>query len=140
VLYRPVGDAARLIIDYHVGTTPRALAPRVMAWRVPVKRPPRQGLVPVTLVAWRDATMSQARWERWSPATKSRSDWQALPRTAKAAKERSTPMIDLAHCRALDGAIPAGDASLRPARRGHRRPDGNSIGAMSATPRRASNA
>ena len=31
VLYRPVGDAARLIVDYHVGATPRALVPRVMA-------------------------------------------------------------------------------------------------------------
>ena len=35
VLYRPVGDATRLIVDYHVGTSPKALAPRVMARVVP---------------------------------------------------------------------------------------------------------
>src|SRR5207245_4631743 len=30
VLYLPVGDATRLIVDYYVGTNPRALAPRGM--------------------------------------------------------------------------------------------------------------
>jgi hypothetical protein len=65
VLYRPVGDAARLIVDYHVGTNPRALAPRVMARVIPgdaTGRSRRSCLV--TLVAWRDASMSEARWER----------------------------------------------------------------------------
>ena len=65
VLYRPMGDAARLIVDYHVGTSPRALVPRVMARVVPGEatgRPRRSCLV--TLVAWRDASMSDARWER----------------------------------------------------------------------------
>ena len=64
VLYRPVGDAARLIVDYHVGTNPRALVPRVMARVVPGEatgRTRRSCLV--TLVAWRDASMSDARWE-----------------------------------------------------------------------------
>src|SRR5438445_12836685 len=31
VLYRPVGDAPRWIVDAHVGTDPQALAPRGMA-------------------------------------------------------------------------------------------------------------
>ena len=65
VLYRPVGDAARLIVDYHVGTNPQALVPRVMARVVPGEatgRTRRSCLV--TLVAWRDASMSDARWER----------------------------------------------------------------------------
>jgi hypothetical protein len=65
VLYRPVGDAARLIVDYHVGTSPRALVPRVMARVVPGEstgRSRRSCLV--SLLAWRDASMSSARWER----------------------------------------------------------------------------
>jgi len=65
VLYRPVGDAARLIVDYHVGTSPRALVPRVMARVVPGEstgRSRRSCLV--SLLAWRDASMSEARWER----------------------------------------------------------------------------
>ena len=65
ILYRPVGDAARLIVDYHVGTNPRALAPRVMARVVPGEATGRdKGSCLVTLVAWRDASMSEARWER----------------------------------------------------------------------------
>ena len=65
VLYRPVGDAARLIVDYHVGTSPRALVSRVMARVVPGEstgRSRRSCLV--SLVAWRDASMSEGRWER----------------------------------------------------------------------------
>jgi len=65
MLYRPVGDAARLIVDYHVGTSPRALVPRVMARVVPGEstgRSRRSCLV--SLLAWRDASMSEARWER----------------------------------------------------------------------------
>jgi hypothetical protein len=65
VLYRPVGDAARLIVDYHVGTNARALAPRVMARVVPGEATGRgRRSCLVTLIAWRDASMSQARWER----------------------------------------------------------------------------
>lgn len=60
VHYRPVGDPARLIVDYHVGADPKALVPRVMA-RV-VGRGSRSCLV--MLVAWRDASMTDARWER----------------------------------------------------------------------------
>ena len=65
VLYRPVGDAARLIVDYHVGTEARALSPRVMARVVPGEATGRgRDACLVTLVAWRDAAMTDARWER----------------------------------------------------------------------------
>ena len=65
VLYRPVGDRARLIVDYHVGADPRALVPRVMARVVPGEVTGRApGSCVVTLVAWRDAAMTDARWER----------------------------------------------------------------------------
>jgi len=65
VLYRPVGDPARLIVDYHVGTDPQALVPRVMARVVPGEATGRdKGSCLVTLVAWRDASMSDARWQR----------------------------------------------------------------------------
>jgi len=60
VHYRPVGDAGRMMIEYHVGSNPRALVPRVMARVVP--RDSRSCLV--VLVAWRDAAMSDARWDR----------------------------------------------------------------------------
>ena len=65
VLYRPIGDRARLTVDYHVGTDPQALVPRVMARVLPGEatgRDPRSCVV--TLVAWRDAAMTDARWER----------------------------------------------------------------------------
>jgi hypothetical protein len=65
VLYRPVGDRVRLIVDYHVGTDPRALVPRIMARVVPGEATGRApGSCVVTLVAWRDAAMTDARWER----------------------------------------------------------------------------
>ena len=65
VLYRPVGDAARLIVDYHVGRSARALVPRVMARVVPGEATGRsRRSCVVTLVAWRDASMSDERWER----------------------------------------------------------------------------
>lgn len=65
ILLKPVGDRARLAIDYHVGTDAAALAPRIMARVVPgevVGRASKSCLV--SLVAWRDAKMPQARWER----------------------------------------------------------------------------
>ncbi|MET0851724.1 MAG: hypothetical protein ABW020_11380 [Candidatus Rokuibacteriota bacterium] len=65
VLYRPVGDAARLIVDYHVGADARALSPRVMARVVPGEATGRgRDSCLVTLVAWRDASMTDARWDR----------------------------------------------------------------------------
>jgi hypothetical protein len=54
-----------LIVDYHVGTSPKALAPRVMARVVPGEATGRdKDSCLVTLVAWREASMSQARWKR----------------------------------------------------------------------------
>ena len=65
VLYRPVGDPGRLIVDYHVGTDPTSLVPRVMARVIPGEATGRDtGSCLVTLVAWRDASMSEARWAR----------------------------------------------------------------------------
>ena len=65
VLYRPVGDAGRLIVDYHVGTNPGALAPRLMARVIPGEASGRgKGSCLVMLIAWRDASMSEARWAR----------------------------------------------------------------------------
>ena len=65
ILYRPVGDPGRLIVDYHVGTDPTSLVPRVMARVIPGEATGRDtGSCLVTLVAWRDASMSEARWER----------------------------------------------------------------------------
>src|SRR5438132_6127583 len=61
VLYRPVGDAARLIVDYHVGTNRQALAPRVMARVVPGEATGRaKGSCRVTLVGGRHDAMSRA--------------------------------------------------------------------------------
>lgn len=62
---RAVGDPGRLIIDYHVGRTPEQLTPRIMAKIVPgpqIGRPVDTCLV--TLLAWRDAGMDDARWHR----------------------------------------------------------------------------
>jgi hypothetical protein len=65
VLYRPVGDPERLIVDYQVGTDPTMLVPRVMARVVPGEATGRDtDSCLVTLVAWRDASMSADRWER----------------------------------------------------------------------------
>jgi hypothetical protein len=65
VLYRPVGDAARLIVDYHVGATPRSLVPRVMARVMPGEATGRdEHACLITLLAWRDAAMTEARWQR----------------------------------------------------------------------------
>jgi hypothetical protein len=65
VLYRPVGDAGRLLVDYHVGKTPRTLTPRLMARVIPGERSGRtKRSCVVMLAAWRDASMTDARWER----------------------------------------------------------------------------
>ena len=62
LLYKPVGDRARLIVDYHVGTDAGSLAPRAMARVIPEGG--RASSCLVTLVAWRDASMTDARWDR----------------------------------------------------------------------------
>jgi hypothetical protein len=62
---RPVGDPARLTVDYHLGGDPAALVPRIMARVVPgpvTGRPADRCLV--SLIAWRDAAMDGARWHR----------------------------------------------------------------------------
>jgi hypothetical protein len=60
MLVRPVGDRARLLVDYHVGTTAARLVPRIMA-RVLART---RGSCIVSLVAWREASMTEPRWER----------------------------------------------------------------------------
>ena len=91
VLYRPVGDAARLIVDYHVGTDPRALSPRVMARVVPGEATGRsRDTCLVTLVAWRDASMTDARWDRLV-ASHEVEIHLIQAQLARAAPPRSTP-------------------------------------------------
>lgn len=60
MLVRPVGDPGKLLVDYHVGTSAARLAPRIMARVIPRTR--RSCLV--SLVAWREPSMTDARWER----------------------------------------------------------------------------
>lgn len=65
MLVRPVADAERLVVDYWVGADRRSLVPRIMARVVPggaVGRPASRSIV--TLLAWRDARMTDERWER----------------------------------------------------------------------------
>ena len=57
---RPVGDPERLLVEYYVGTHAGRLATRAMTKVVP--RGPRSCLV--SLVAWREPSMTEARWER----------------------------------------------------------------------------
>jgi hypothetical protein len=62
---RPVPDRARFIVDYHVGSDPMRLTPRIMARVVP--GPCVGGAAEcclATLIAWRDAAMSEERWQR----------------------------------------------------------------------------
>ncbi|MES2531918.1 MAG: hypothetical protein V4636_12850 [Pseudomonadota bacterium] len=65
---RPVGDAARLRIDYHVGGSPEALTPRILATIEPVSIDGGNGDVTarcrITLHAARDPGMDDARWLR----------------------------------------------------------------------------
>lgn len=57
---RPVGDATRLQVDYYVGTNAARLATRAMTRVVPRGR---RSCV-VSLIAWRERSMTEARWER----------------------------------------------------------------------------
>ena len=62
---RPVPDRARLLIDYHVGSGPATLVPRIMARVMPGPQVGRGGGVClVTLLAWRDGGMSAERRQR----------------------------------------------------------------------------
>ena len=60
LLVRPVGDPDRLLVDYYVGTNAARLATRAMTKVVPRGR--RSCIV--SLIAWREPSMPQARWER----------------------------------------------------------------------------
>ena len=60
LLVKPVGDRRRLTVDYHVGSDAATLSPRIMA-RVNARG--RSSCI-VSLIAWRDASMSEARWQR----------------------------------------------------------------------------
>lgn len=57
---RPVGDAKRLVVDYHVGSDRKKLTPRIMA-RV---APTTTSRSIVILLAWRDAGMDEEGWAR----------------------------------------------------------------------------
>ena len=62
---KPVGDRSTLTVDYHVGSDPAKLVPRIMAKVVPGPAVGRGADVAlITLVAWRDASMSDERWRR----------------------------------------------------------------------------
>ena len=65
---RPVGDAARLRIDYHVGGAPDALTPRILATvePLPADSADSKGAARcrITLHAARDPGMDDARWLR----------------------------------------------------------------------------
>ena len=62
---RPVGDARLLTVDYHVGASPDALVPRIMARVVSGSMVGRGAEVClVSLIAWRDQSMDDARWHR----------------------------------------------------------------------------
>ena len=62
---RPMGDPERLTVDYHLGSGRTALMPRIMARVVPgpvTGRSEERCLV--SLIAWRDIDMDDARWQR----------------------------------------------------------------------------
>lgn len=62
---RPVGDAARLAVAYHVGAAPDALRPRIHAVVEPVAAPDDRGeQCRVSLNATRTPDMDDARWLR----------------------------------------------------------------------------
>jgi hypothetical protein len=62
---RPLADAARMLVEYHVGTAPDRLAPRIVAKVVPGPQVGRgAGACLVSLIAWRDAAMTDERWAR----------------------------------------------------------------------------
>ena len=64
-LVRIDADRARFMVRFHVGSDPARLVPRIVAHVVPGEqcgRGPKESLV--TLLAWRDAGMSEERWRR----------------------------------------------------------------------------
>lgn len=60
-----MGDRARLVIDYHIGTSAAKLVPRAMARVVPGATLGRaRNTCVVSLLAWREASMPDERWAR----------------------------------------------------------------------------
>ncbi|MBI2157943.1 MAG: hypothetical protein HYU26_13725 [Candidatus Rokubacteria bacterium] len=65
VWVRPVGDERLLTVDYHVGASPDALLPRIMARVVPGPVAGRRAdTCLVSLLAWRGREMDDTRWHR----------------------------------------------------------------------------
>lgn len=65
LLAKPIADRMRMLVEYHVGSDAATLVPRIIAKVVPgpiVGRRADQCLV--SLLAWRDASMSDERWAR----------------------------------------------------------------------------
>ena len=60
LFFRPVGDRNRLLVDYWVGSDASALSLRAMTRVIPRVR----NSCVVSLTAWREATMTDDRWER----------------------------------------------------------------------------
>ena len=60
LFFRPVGERTRLLVDYWVGADAGSLALRAMARVIPRTR----NSCVVSLIAWRDASMVDERWER----------------------------------------------------------------------------
>ena len=60
LFFRPVGDRNRLLVDYWVGADAGSLALRAMARVIPRAR----NSCVVSLTAWREASMTDDRWER----------------------------------------------------------------------------
>jgi hypothetical protein len=64
-LVRVVADAATFAVWFHVGTAADGLVPRIVAHVVPGEQTGRGAQESLmTLLAWRDATMSDDRWRR----------------------------------------------------------------------------
>ena len=62
-------DPARLLVDYHLGAAPEALAPRIAARVVPGERLAlAPGSCVLTLTAWRAQSMTDERWRRLTAA------------------------------------------------------------------------
>lgn len=60
VFFKPVGDRLKLLVDYWVGADADSLALRAMTRVIPRTR----NSCVVSLIAWREASMGDERWER----------------------------------------------------------------------------
>ena|SRR5690606_22889300 len=65
LLVRPVGNPQALRVDYHVGSTPSNLVPRITAMVVAGSTIGHEANVcQVNLLAWRNASMDDERWNQ----------------------------------------------------------------------------